>query len=136
MELEQCARIMESKKKKKENKEAEKAIDEEDELVHCNFVDEKAVHEKRKGSFIENVKRKTLHAELLPFLQKAILMCTIKRQSFCIFMKNNWIGSSDALCHITNKDTGLYDVWFFDNAKSVTSQTLTILSPIIQSIIV
>ena len=37
-------------------------------------------------------------------------MCTIDGDTLYLFTKNTWIGDSGASCHITNGDTGMYDV--------------------------
>ena len=41
---------------------------------------------------------------------EAGMMCTIDGNTFFSFTKNIWIGDSGASCHITNKDTGIYDI--------------------------
>ena len=51
-----------------------------------------------------------LHADLLPSMHEASIMCIINGQSSYIFTKNTWIGDLGALCHITNDDKRLYDV--------------------------
>ena len=65
-------------------------INEEDELVLCTIIDddEELVQEKKKVSFANNVKLKTLHADLLPFMQEVSMMCTIHGQFFYILRKN------------------------------------------------
>ena len=55
---------------------------------------------KKKVWFMEDVKQPS----------EAGLICTIDGDTFFSFMKNTWIGDSGASCHITNNDTGLYDV--------------------------
>ena len=45
------------------------------------------------------------------------MMCPIDRNTFHSFMKNTWIGDSDASCHITNDESGMYDV--IDINKSI-----------------
>ena len=44
-------------------------------------------------------------------------MCTIDKDIVFSFTKNTWIGNSSASCHITNNDTGLFDV--IDINKSI-----------------
>ena len=41
---------------------------------------------------------------------EADMMCTIYGRTFFSFTKNTWIGDSGASCHITNDNTGLYDI--------------------------
>ena len=41
---------------------------------------------------------------------KNSMMCTIDVDTFLLFTKNTWIVDSDASYHITNDDTGLYDI--------------------------
>ena len=38
------------------------------------------------------------------------MMCTIDGNSFHMFTKNTWIGNSGTSCHITNDETGMFDV--------------------------
>ena len=38
------------------------------------------------------------------------MMCTIDGTSFHLFTKHTWIGDSDASCHITNDEKGMFDV--------------------------
>ena len=38
------------------------------------------------------------------------MMCTINGNTFFLFTKNTWIRDLGASCHITNDDTGLYDI--------------------------
>ena len=38
------------------------------------------------------------------------MMIIIDGDNFFLFMKNTWIGDSGAFCHITNNNTGLYDI--------------------------
>ena len=65
-------------------------------------------------SFANYVKLKTPHVDLMPFNQEAGMMCTFIGQSFCFFTKHTWIGDLGASCHITNNDTGMYDVTHID----------------------
>ena len=55
---------------------------------------------KNKVRFTENVKQP----------MEACILCTIDGEMFHSFTKNTWIGNSGASCHITNDDTGLYNV--------------------------
>ena len=41
---------------------------------------------------------------------EAGVLCMIDGETFHLFMKNTWIGNLGASCHITNDETGLYDV--------------------------
>ena len=70
--------------KMKENKKAKKAVDEEDHfgLFTIITINEKLVHEKRKVSFSDDIKFKTLHADLSPSMQEANMMCTTDVKSF------------------------------------------------------
>ena len=38
------------------------------------------------------------------------MLCTIDGGTFFSFTNNTWIGDSGASCHITNDNTGLYDI--------------------------
>ena len=38
------------------------------------------------------------------------MLLSINGETFFSFTKNTWIGDLDASCHITNNDTGLYDI--------------------------
>ena len=60
--------------------------------------------------FIKDLKFKILHADVLPSMQEASLVCTIDEQSFYIFTKNAWIYNLDASCHIITYYTELYNV--------------------------
>ena len=42
------------------------------------------------------------------------MMCSIDGDTISLLMKNTWIRDSGASCHITNFDTGLYDVTNID----------------------
>ena len=64
---------------------------------------------KKKVSFANDVKLKMLHADLLPSME-AGMTCTINGEIFFSFTKNMWIGYLGTLCHISNDDSGLYDV--------------------------
>ena len=41
---------------------------------------------------------------------EADVLCTIHGETFQLFTKNTWIDDSGNSCHITNNDTGLYDI--------------------------
>ena len=41
---------------------------------------------------------------------KTGMLYTIDRDAFHSFMKNTWIGNLGVSCHITNHDTGFYDI--------------------------
>ena len=64
----------------------------------------------KESSFADNLRFKTLHADLLPSMQDAGMMETINMQSFHTFTRNTWIGDLGASCHITNDNMGLYVV--------------------------
>ena len=59
-------------------------------------------------SFADGVKFKTMHADVVPSMKEASMMCTIAGQSLYKFTKNTWIGILGALCHSTNNDAELY----------------------------
>ena len=44
------------------------------------------------------------------------MMCTIDDDTFFSFTKNTWIGDSGVSCHITNNNTGLYDITNIDES--------------------
>ena len=44
------------------------------------------------------------------------MMCTIDGDTFYSFTRNSWIGDSGASCHITNDDTGMYDITDIDES--------------------
>ena len=69
---------------KNENEKAEKAVNEEDELVLCTIIDddEKPVQEKDNISSTDDVKFKTPHTDPLHFTQGVGMMYTIDRQPF------------------------------------------------------
>ena len=41
---------------------------------------------------------------------EAAMMCIINGDTFFLFTKNTWIGDSGVQCHITNNDTGAFDI--------------------------
>ena len=57
---------------------------------------------KKKVRFANDVKFKKA--------TKTSMMCSIYSESFLLFTKSMWIGDVGASCHITNNDTGFYDV--------------------------
>ena len=61
-------------------------------------------------SFPDDVKIKTPHADLLSTSQEAGMMYTFDKEAFLIFRKNAWIGDSVTFYHITNDDSGLYNI--------------------------
>ena len=61
---------------------------------------------KKKVRFTEDVKQ----------LLETGMMCTIDGDTFFSFIKNTWLGDSDASCHIANNDTGLYDITNIDES--------------------
>ena len=70
-----------------------------DDLVLCLLTMETSFL-KKKVWFMDDVKQPS----------EACMMCAISRETFHFFMKNMWIGVSGALCHITNNNTGLFDI--------------------------
>ena len=64
----------------------------------------------------ENKKKKVRFAEDVKRPSEAGMMCTINGDIFFSFMKNTWIRDSGASCHITNNDTGLYDITNIDKS--------------------
>ena len=49
------------------------------------------------------------------------MMCTINGDIFFLLTMNTWIEDSGASCHITNDDTGLYDVTNINESIQVSS---------------
>ena len=98
--------ISQCKKEKKQNEKAKMAVDEEDELILCIIIDndEKPLEEKKKVSFADDDKFKTLHSDLLTSMHETGTMCTIDGQLFYTFTK---VDHSGLFCHIINNDTGL-----------------------------
>ena len=92
---------------------AKKAIQKEDELVLCSFLDEKVEQEKKKvvSPMISSLKL-CMHSYFL--LYKRQVWHVPFMDSSYTFTKNSWIGDLDALCHITNNEPGLYDVTKID----------------------
>ena len=64
---------------------------------------------KKKGSFRCNVKVKTPQIDLL-HTTEAGMMCTIDVEMFFSFGKNAWIQDLGTLCHLSNNDSGLYNI--------------------------
>ena len=70
-------------------------------MVLCSSTTEnKKESVKKKIPFVENMKQPS----------EAGMMSTIDGDTFYSFTKNNWIKDSGASCHITNDNTGLYDI--------------------------
>ena len=81
---------------------AEKAIGrDEAELVLCSLTSESKTkeNENKKVQFTEDVKQPS-----------AGMMCTINGNKFFLFTKNTRIRDLGTSCHITNDDTGLYNI--------------------------
>ena len=81
--------------------------------ILCTIMDETLASKKetkRKISIASDLKFKILHADLLPTIE-AGLICTIDGEMFFSFTKNMFIGDLDTSCHITDNDSGLYDVF-------------------------
>ena len=95
---------------------AERAIGgDEDDLVLCLLMREsKKEIKKKKVRFMEDIKQSL----------EAGMMCTIDGDTFFSFTKNTWIGDSGASCHITNNDTGLYDIIDFDESTQGSSSIM------------
>ena len=68
----------------------------------------------KKVRFVEDVKQPS----------KAGMMCTIDGDTFFSFTKNTWIRDLGASCHITNNDTGLYDVTDINNSIQGSSSIM------------
>ena len=81
---------------------ADKAIDNDNELVLSSLMSDgrKKENNKKIVWFVEDVKQPS----------KAGMMCTIDGNTFFLFTKNTCIGDSGASCHITKDDRSLYDV--------------------------
>ena len=91
---------------------AEKAIDGDgdgDELVLCYLT-----RDRRKEKNIEE--KKVWFAENDKQPSEAGMMCTIDGNTFHLFNKNTWIGNSCASCHMTNNESGMYDVIKIDKS--------------------
>ena len=58
----------------------------------------------------ENEKKKVQLAEDVKQPSEAGMICTIDGNTFFVFMKNTWIRDLGMSCHITNDNTGLYDI--------------------------
>ena len=69
-------------------------------MVLCLLTMKKKENVKKKVQFRDDVKQPT----------EAGMMCTINGDTFYSFTRNTWIRDSGASCHITNDDTGIYDV--------------------------
>ena len=82
-------------------------------LVLCAFIHKTADQKaeiKKKASFADNTKFKTVQADLSCTNQDAGMMFTIDGETFFKFIKNIWIGDLGASYHIPNDDSGLFDV--------------------------
>ena len=64
----------------------------------------------RENKIKENKKKKVWFMEDVKQTLEAGMMCTINGNTFFLFMKNTWIRDLEASCHITNDNTGLYDI--------------------------
>ena len=53
------------------------------------------------------------------------MLCTIGRETFHSFTKNTWISVFGTLCHITNKDTGLYNLTKINKMVEGSSSTMS-----------
>ena len=96
---------------------AEEAIDgDEDDLLLCLFMMSESKKEIKKKTvrFVEDVKQPL----------EAGMMCTIDGDTFFSFTKNTWIGDSGASCHITNNNTGLYDITDIDKSIQGSSSLI------------
>ena len=91
---------------------AKKAVDgDEDDLMLCSLMRASKTKENKKVWFAEDVKQSS----------EAGVICTIDGNTFFLFTKHTGIGDSGASCHITNGDTGLYDVMILTNRSKVAS---------------
>ena len=74
-----------------------------------------------------SVKKKVLFAEDVKQHSKAGMICTINGDTFCLFNKNTWIGDLGVLYHITNDDTGMYDITDIDEPIQGSSGIMPII---------
>ena len=74
--------------------------------MSCSLMSESKTKEnkKEKVRFMEDVKQPS----------EAGLMCTMDGNKFFSFTKNTWIRHLGVSCHITNNDTGLYNITNID----------------------
>ena len=64
----------------------------------------------------ENEKKKVRFTEDVRQPSETGMMCTIDGNTFFSFMKNTWTRDLGASCHITNNNTGLYDIIDIDES--------------------
>ena len=64
--------------------------------------------EKRKNTIIK--RKKICFAKNVKMPMEASMVCNIDGETFYFFTKNTLIGNSGTSCHITNDDTGLFDM--------------------------
>ena len=85
------------------------AIDgKEDKFVLCLLMSESKTK--------ENEKKKVWFAEDVKQLSEAGMICTINGNTFFSFTKNTQNRDSGTSCHITNNNTGLYDIINIDKS--------------------
>ena len=82
---------------RKQKKAADRDVDD---LVFCLLTMKKKENVKEKVRLVEDVKQPS----------DAGMNVYIDGDTFFLFRKNTWIGDSGASCHITNIDTGLFDI--------------------------
>ena len=80
--------------------------------------------EKQKNSFAKDVKLKILHLVPLPLILETGIICTIEGEKLNTIIKNICIEDSRTSCHITNDDTGIYDITEIDKAMKGSSDSM------------
>ena len=78
-----------------------------DNLVLCTIIEEPEIKQKSK-------KLRLASDAVFKKPTEASMMCMVDKEMFFLFMKNTQIRNSSASCHITNNDTGLFDVTFIN----------------------
>ena len=72
----------------------------------------------------ENKKKNVRFAEDVKQPSEAGMMCTIDGKTFFMFTKNTWIGDLGSSCHITNDNTGHYDIIDIDELIQASSSLM------------
>ena len=95
-------------------------------MVLCSFT-----RDSKKGKDVEKKKIQFMDNVKLP--SEAGMMCSIDSNTFHSFMKNTWIGDSGASCHITNDESGMYDIINIDEliqgSSSIMLATFGLFKP-------
>ena len=86
-------------------------------VMFANVRKQKRKRYKRKVQFRENIKEP----------RKAGMFWMMDVETFHSFMKNTWISSTGTSCHITNDDTGHFDVTKINELVHGSSSIMTIL---------